>query len=67
MVIGIKNNKQNKKVDHVSKKVIHGYGLINVRNAIHKYGGEIDINETKYDFDINIIIPILKREVKGMN
>lgn len=62
LVIGIKNNKQNKKVDHVSKKVIHGYGLINVRNAIHKYGGEIDINETKYDFDINIIIPLNNKE-----
>jgi len=60
LVIGIKNNKQNKKVDHVSKKVIHGYGLTNVRNAVHKYGGEIDINEAKGNFVVNIVVPLKK-------
>ena len=58
----IKNNKQNGNVVRDSKKAMHGYGLPNVRNAIHKYGGEIDINETKYEFDINIIIPLNNKE-----
>lgn len=62
LVIGIKNNKQNENVDNVSKKVIHGYGLINVRNAIHKYGGEIDINKTKNKFIVNVIIPLKNGE-----
>ncbi len=62
LVMRIKNNKQNGNVVRDSKKAMHGYGLPNVRNAIHKYGGEIDINETKYEFDINIIIPLNNKE-----
>lgn len=60
LVIREKNNKEN--IDKIipPKKVIHGYGLLNITNAVHKYEGEVDINESKNEFVINIIIPIKK-------
>lgn len=55
LVICIQNSKafENKK-----KKVIHGYGLLNVTNAVHKYSGEITISDGDKEYIVNIIIPI---------
>lgn len=35
----------------------HGFGLNNVRRSVNKYGGKIDINATKEEFCVRIIIP----------
>lgn len=40
------------------KKIIHGYGLINVTNAVQKYDGTIDITESDTEFQVCIIIPL---------
>lgn len=62
LVISIKNNKVRGDIKNAPKKVIHGYGLVNVTAAVHKYGGEIDIMEGKQEFAVNIVMPIKKEE-----
>ncbi|MBE5063867.1 GHKL domain-containing protein [Lachnospiraceae bacterium DSM 108991] len=57
LVICIQNSKAFEKK---KKKVIHGYGLINVTNAVHKYSGEINITDGEREYTVNIIIPIPK-------
>lgn len=58
MIVCVRNNKPNQASANLSKKIIHGYGLQNVTNAVHKYCGEIDIKEGKKDFIVNLIIPV---------
>lgn len=40
------------------RKIIHGYGLTNVSDAVHKYSGEISVSKQEGEFSVNIIIPI---------
>lgn len=62
LVIRIKNNKVNGNSKNAPKKVIHGYGLANVRAAVHKYGGGIDIMDGEQEFAVNIVMLIKKGE-----
>lgn len=59
LVISIKNSMDDR--DHsgmkTNKKIISGYGLVNVANAVHRYDGEIEIHKKKGEFVVNIIIP----------
>lgn len=63
LVICIINSKvPEKKIK--KKKVIHGYGLLNVTDAVHKYSGEITIKNGDKEYIVNIIIPIPEVEFK---
>lgn len=55
LVICIQNSKA---FEGKKKKVIHGYGLLNVTNAVHKYSGEITTIDGDKEYTVNIIIPI---------
>ncbi len=58
LTVCIRNNKSDQASANLSKKIIHGYGLQNVTNAVHKYCGEIDIKEEKKEFIVNLVIPV---------
>ena len=62
LVIHVSNSKVKDKRSRTrrgtSKKIIHGYGLLNVSNAVKKYNGEISIDEKESEFVVNIIIPM---------
>lgn len=61
LVICVKNNKLYEKTAGNVRKAIHGYGLMNVTNAVNKYDGGININETEDSFTVHIIIPVQNR------
>lgn len=59
LIISVKNSMNDEEYSRIrkNKKVISGYGLVNVTNAVHKYDGEIEIHKQKEEFVVNIIIP----------
>ncbi|WP_300528817.1 ATP-binding protein [Peptacetobacter sp.] len=66
-LIKIENNKKNiiiKKENRIitSKKddFLHGLGLQSVRNAVEKYNGNMDINDSENVFEIIIYIPLVQ-------
>lgn len=61
LVICIQNSKAFEKK---KKKVIHGYGLLNVTNVVHKYSGEITTTDRDQEYIVNIVIPIPEEILK---
>lgn len=57
LVIVVRNPKNENTIPRLQRKVIHGYGLLNVYNTVKRYGGEININDGVNEFSVNIIIP----------
>lgn len=62
LVISVKNSISDIPVDkdRKNKKIISGYGLLNVENAVHKYEGEISAVKEEGVFNVNIVLPIRK-------
>lgn len=62
LVISVKNSISDIPVDkdRKNKKIISGYGLLNVENAVHKYEGEISAVKEEEVFNVNIVLPIRK-------
>lgn len=60
IIIVIKNSMQGIFLNRTSKsnKTFHGYGLTNVKRAIKKYYGDINIDSNNKEFVISIVIPI---------
>ncbi|MCR4648382.1 MAG: GHKL domain-containing protein [Lachnospiraceae bacterium] len=60
-IIHIINSKPNQKISTKSNELFHGYGLINVKDHIDKFFGIMNINESENEFEISVIIPLLKK------
>jgi len=62
MIIVIKNSMMGIYNDNVRtskpNSSFHGYGLKNVKNALKKYNGELDIKRSDNEFMISIVLPI---------
>lgn len=60
LIISVRNSMNQKIIKSILKprKIINGYGLINISNAVHKYDGELDIIKGDGEFVVNIVIPI---------
>ena len=56
-VIHIINSKTQKTVSE-NDEIIHGYGLINIKEHIEKSFGIINFKESDEEFETSIIIPI---------
>lgn len=58
LIISIRNSKAYNNVNKCKKKIISGYGLINVKNAVERYDGVVNISDQETEFIVNIIIPL---------
>ena len=47
------------------KKLIHGYGLNNIKHTVEKYGGNMQITQTDQTFTLNLIMQTDPLQIEG--
>ena len=58
--INVKNSTSGRKKWSITAKsdiANHGYGLLNIREAVNKYNGIIKIESTDHDFESDVLVP----------
>lgn len=51
--------------NNMEKKLLHGYGLNNIKHTVEKYGGNMQITQTEHSFTLNLIMQTEQMKIES--